>query len=73
MCRPRHSSNQPEALSIDYPMLTLGQTTSMLTEEKKKTKGKKKAQVKKKAEGKKKAYGKNKAEGKRKFQCYLIV
>ncbi|WVZ54239.1 hypothetical protein U9M48_005065 [Paspalum notatum var. saurae] len=65
--RPGHSSNQPEALSIDYPMLTLGQTTSMLTEEKKKTKGKKKAQVKKKAEGKKKAYGKNKAEGKKKI------
>lgn len=44
-----HGSNHPEALSIEYPVLSLGTTTtttSMPTKDKKKAKGKAKAQGK---------------------------
>lgn len=50
MCRSGHGSNHPEALSVEYLVLSLGTTTttttSMPTKDKKKAKGKAKAQGK---------------------------
>ncbi|WVZ50609.1 LOW QUALITY PROTEIN: hypothetical protein U9M48_001849 [Paspalum notatum var. saurae] len=61
--RSGHGSNQPDLLSIEYPVLSLGQTTpppatSMPTKEKKKAIGKDK--------------GKAKAQGKKKKVAYTV-
>jgi hypothetical protein len=65
--RSGHGSNQPELLSIEYPGLSLGQTTpppatSMPTKEKKKATGKGKGKAAGKGKGKAKAQGKKKKE-----------
>ncbi|WVZ59241.1 hypothetical protein U9M48_009422, partial [Paspalum notatum var. saurae] len=63
--RSTHGSNQPELLSIEYPVLSLGQTTppsatSIPTKEKKKATGKGKGKAAGKGKGKAKEQGKKK-------------
>ncbi|WVZ79435.1 hypothetical protein U9M48_027013 [Paspalum notatum var. saurae] len=63
--RSAHGSNQPELLSIEYPVLSLGQTTppsatSIPTKEKKKATGKGKGKAAGKGKGKAKEQGKKK-------------